>query len=75
MGGAIGVEMIQAQLTFINTTGSEQVATANNSLSWWMVRLNLEELFEVVGIIVFCYALLSYMDSHAKEITVGVDAR
>ena len=75
MGGAIGVEMIQAQLTFINTTGSEQVATANNSLSWWMVRLNLEELFEVVGIIVFCYALLSYMDPHAKEITVGVDAQ
>jgi len=75
VGGAIGVEMIQAQLTFINTTGSEQVATANNSLSWWMVRLNLEELFEVVGIIVFCYALLSYMDPHAKEITVGVDAQ
>ncbi len=75
VGGAIGVEMIQAHLTFINTAGPEQVATADNSLSWWMVRLNLEELFEVVGIIVFCYALLSYMDSHAKEITVGVDAR
>jgi hypothetical protein len=71
LGSAIGLEIVHAIQAFDSTELGQNVELDHN-LAWWVVHLRLEELFEFVGIIVFCYALLSYLDSYRLEMTVGV---
>lgn len=71
VGGAIGLEMVQASLTS-NSAELAQNVEPEHGASWWVVRLSLEELFEFVGTLVFCYALFSYLGSHAARMIVEV---
>jgi hypothetical protein len=71
VGGAMGLEMVEAALSFDSAELGQNVEP-EHSLSWWIVRLGMEELFEFVGILIFCYALLSYLGSYATQITVEV---
>jgi hypothetical protein len=70
VGSAIGLEVVMAIQSFASAELGQNVEPDYN-LTWWMVHLRLEELFEFVGVVVFCYALLSYLNSYGMEMTVG----
>jgi hypothetical protein len=38
----------------------------------FVVAVAIEELLEMLGIVIFVYALLSYMDFAAKEVTLRI---
>lgn len=69
LGGAVGVEMLTG--LYLNSYGGER----GTALSPTVVRLilpNIEELFEMLGVIVFIYALVSYISATVKEVEVRV---
>lgn len=71
VGGSIGLEMVQASLTSSSAELAQNVEPEHGA-SWWIVRLSLEELLEFVGVLVFCYALFSYLGSHAARVVVEI---
>ena len=67
--GALGAEMLQARVIssyemegWANVGGLPKIAVGTLG--------SLEELLEMLGIVVFIYALLSYMSSHLPEVTL-----
>jgi hypothetical protein len=69
VGGALGIEMINARNAYLNPAGSFAQS----------MMTTLEEFFEMAGIAVFLYALLSYIagqvpESRTLTIQVGKNA-
>lgn len=58
VAGAIGMEMLNGY--YANFYGQQDIVYA--------ILTTIEELLEMLGIIVFIYALLSYMSFHVKEL-------
>lgn len=62
VGGAIGVEMIQGR--HADLYGMRNMTYA--------VLTTIEELCEMLGVVVFIYALMSYLSSHMREVQVRI---
>lgn len=71
--GAIGVEMVGSRLEFdvIQSRGKFMNAPVDTQVMY-VVAVAIEELLEMLGIIIFVYALLSYMGFQAKEVTLRI---
>jgi hypothetical protein len=70
--GAIGVEMLGSRLVFdVVQSGGAQNASVNTRVMI-VVAIAIEELLEMLGIVIFVYALLSYMGFAAKEVTLRI---
>lgn len=65
IGGALGIEMVGAK--YISLYGK-------GTLMYWNIY-TLEESLEMFGVVVFIYALVSYMSSCVKEVTFRFDER
>lgn len=63
VGGAIGVEMINARHDFLY----------GNKNFTYHAMTTVEELCEMMGIVVFLYALTSYMLSHVREVSIRLN--
>lgn len=61
VGGAIGAEMITA---YYADTGRRE------SLTYYLVA-HVEEVLEMLGVVVFIYALLLYISVHARSLNIG----
>jgi hypothetical protein len=81
--GALGVEMLTAQVmsasdpiaNFIVSTSGDMVGrgTANSVPTILKgLQTSVEEMFEMLGLAAFVYALLDYVRSHVEEMTVRV---
>jgi hypothetical protein len=71
--GAIGVEMLGSRLVFENVVQSRGSQNASgNTRVMIVVAIAIEELLEMLGIVIFVYALLSYMGFAAKEVTLRI---
>lgn len=64
VGGGIGVEMFNALYDYLH--GKEDLVAA--------AMTHLEELLEMVGVVVFAYALMSYvaLDPQLRDLRVGI---
>lgn len=62
VGGAIGVESLSAQ----------SAARYGEAEIGYRILTTVEELLEMLGVVVFVYALLEYMRSHLKTVEVHV---
>lgn len=60
VGGAIGTELVGGYQT--NLYGRENIT--------YVLLATIEELFEMLGIVVFIYALLSYLSSYMKGVVL-----
>lgn len=67
--GAIGMEMLTANLESLYG-GYQNEPTSIKIIA--IIQTTIEELLEMLGIVVFIYALLSYIGSSAKEVSVQV---
>jgi hypothetical protein len=65
VGGALIMEMINAR--YADLHGSQNI-------SYQMMTV-AEEFLEMSGIVIFIYALLSYMASHVRSITINFEQR
>ena len=63
-GGAIGMEMVNGLV--LTLYGERQIMST-------LVLPNLEESLELAGVIVFAYALLTYIGSHWNEVRVRIE--
>ena len=71
VAGALGMEMISARL--ISIYGVENWDSIPNTLKAVVaIETAVEELLEMLGIVVFFYALLSYASLYLKEVTIQV---
>ncbi len=69
--GALGADMLSARL--ISPYGMENWDNIPDTTKMIIAaQTAIEELFEMLGIVVFIYALLSYIGSYVKEITLLV---
>jgi hypothetical protein len=62
IGGALGVEMI---------AGNQVSSNGFNNLTYALITA-VEELFEMLGIVVFIYALLSYLRSQLQSLDIHI---
>jgi len=71
--GAIGVEMLGSRLEFdvVQSKGKFMNASVNTQVMY-VVAVAIEELLEMLGIVIFVYALLSYIGFDAKEVTLRI---
>jgi len=65
VGGAIGVEAFGGRHIFLY---------GGHSMTYAMI-VTLEEFLEMLGIVVFIYALTSYMSSHIKDLRDGIEEK
>ena len=73
VGGALGMEMLSARLS--SFYGWENLENMPNNVKMVIaVQTALEELFEMLGVVVFIYALLSYAGSYVNEINLRIHA-
>lgn len=63
VGGSIGIEMINARTH--SFYGVDNIA--------YQLATTIEELFEMLGIALFIYALLKYMLSEVKEVSINLN--
>jgi hypothetical protein len=68
--GALGLEMIHAQTVSAYGDNGENLSGIPKVVAG--LQTSLEEMFEMLGITIFIYALLSYVGSYVKEVTVRV---
>lgn len=69
--GALGMEMLSARLS--SFYGWENLENMPDKVKMVIaVQTAIEELFEMSGVVVFIYALLSYAGSYVKEVTVQI---
>jgi len=76
--GAIGVEMLEAQQLYFFSYESGEAKWRDLPVDvkvWSSVRQSLEEALEMLSIVVFIYAMLSYMSSLMKEVTVRIGTK
>ncbi len=64
LGGAVGVEMLSAQV---------MIETGKTSLLWRAVT-TVEEALEMAGVVVFIYALLEYIHEKVEEVHLRFQA-
>ena len=69
VGSALGIEMLEAQMVYMSTRGAD-VSVRVQQVFWFG-----EEVIETLGVIIFIYALLSYMSSYVKELIVQVGTK
>jgi hypothetical protein len=62
VGGALGMEMVGGR--FAESYGVQNMR--------YQMIATVEELLEMLGIVVFIYALMSYMDTHVGEVQVHI---
>lgn len=62
VGGALGMEMV----------GARAAQLYGETSPGFFLPVTVEEFMEMMGVIVFCYALLSYAASHLKEIHLSI---
>lgn len=72
VGGALLLEVVAA--SYVSFFGGAQSMTAALNFGRTMIATT-EELFEMSGVLILIYALLSYVRSHVPEITVRVDGK
>jgi hypothetical protein len=73
VGGAIGMEMLSARLS--SFYGWENLENVPDNVKMVIaIQTAIEELLEMLGVIVFIYALLSYASSYVNEITLRIHA-
>lgn len=65
VGGALGLEMVNA--------GTDDLFGRDNLI--YILGTHLEEVFEMLGVSVFLYALLLYISSNVREINVSFSGR
>ena len=71
--GALGMEMLNSRLS--SFYGWEGLESMPNKVKMIIaVQTALEELFEMSGVVVFIYALLSYASSYVNEISLRIHA-
>ncbi len=71
VAGALGMEMLSARL--ISFYGYENLESIPFSARIVIsMQTAVEELLEMLGVVVFIYALLSYISSYVKEVSVQV---
>jgi hypothetical protein len=77
VGGAIGVEMTNAQLESLLLSGAtDSNSTSNKVLKvLFLMMITIGEALEMLGVIVFVYALLSYMRNYSNEVTVQINTK
>lgn len=68
--GAIGIEMVAAFYGSFNG-GAENMTLAQDAVRAQIP--NAEEFLEMLGVIVFIYALMSYVRTQVKEVRFRVD--
>jgi ABC-type transport system involved in cytochrome c biogenesis permease subunit len=69
--GAVGLEMLSAQVS----SSSEGIANFfGSAIPKIMIGLQtcVEEMFEMLGLTAFVYALLAYISSYVEDISVRV---
>jgi len=64
ISGAVGIEIISAQEADIN--GTETIL--------YSTLYTIEELCEMLGIVIFCYALLRYIELHSGHVQFRIDS-
>jgi hypothetical protein len=73
VAGSIGVEMLGSRLEFDVIQSGEKFKNASvNTRVMYGVGVAIEELLEMLGIVIFVYALLSYIGSYAKEVSLQI---
>jgi hypothetical protein len=73
MGGALGVEVLDAREAFLYETGARNGEDITGAVRVWDLVLVLsEEGLEMLGVVVFIYALLSYISSYVTDATVEI---
>ena len=72
VGGALGMEILEARRV---SYFAETKNVPYNPEIWLAVQTSIEEALEMSSIIVFIYALLSYIGSHVKEVTLQIRSR
>jgi len=71
--GALGLEILSSRLSSLY--GWENLESMPDKVKIVIaVQTAIEELFEMSGVVVFIYALLSYISTYVKEVTVQVRA-
>ena len=70
VGGALGMEMITAYR--VDLYGVDEATLQATDLVQ-AVLVSVEELLEMLGVLVFLYALLSYISTHLKDIRARVN--
>ena len=63
--GAVGIEIVSAQEA--DTNGTETIL--------YSTLYTLEELCEMLGIVIFCYALLRYIETESKQVNFHIKSR
>jgi hypothetical protein len=70
VGGALGVETLESQMAYLrDARGSDLKQVLDVIRVIWIG----EEILELLGIVVFIYALLSYIGSYLNEITIQIN--
>jgi hypothetical protein len=72
VGGALLLEVVAA--SYVSFFGGTQNMTGALNFGRTMIATT-EELFEMSGVLIFVYALLTYIRSHVREITVRVNGK
>jgi hypothetical protein len=73
VGGALGVELLDAREAYLLETGAGNADDKTVAVSVWHLVLALsEEGLEMFGVVVFIYALLSYIRSYVTAATVQI---
>ena len=62
VGGALGMEMMAAHQDSLNTS----------NVFLYKLYSTIEELWEKLGVLVFIYALLSYMEKYVGQIQINI---
>lgn len=62
ISGAVGIEIFSAREADIN--GTETI--------YYSMLYTVEEIFEMVGIVIFCYGLLRYIETQSGKVSVEI---
>ena len=78
VAGAIGMEMLAAGLDYYILQDAREQKEMADSMEMNVIYHALvvvEEFLEMLGIVVFVYALLSYISSYTEEVTIQIRTR
>jgi hypothetical protein len=76
VAGAIGMEMLAAGLDYYILQGEQRgMADSLEMTMIYHASVVFEEFFEMLSVVLFVYALLSYIGSYTREVTIQIRTR
>jgi hypothetical protein len=79
VGGALGMEILEArQLNYFSEMTKSKSMPHDSYIwwavqtLWWPVQTSIEEALEMSSIVIFIYALISYIGSYVRDVTLQI---